>query len=470
MLQCAAGYSGVQNEVYSKVCSGATNALTQKALAEATASFETQAGLTWCKRAVNSSPSTAWARQASFAACKEGQLAEDSVGGAICLQCNATSTRLHRSWSISLMQSSQTLKSKEMIPADRKDAALPGVGNMSVFPNQGLSLLATSAQPHTATRNRTHNRTQIPATAHTDAHTTAHATTHTHNYAPRLLACKQYGSIHWLAWLALAVGAVFVFSLISVAAYKFTDAKGEVHHSREAGAVTYVREGSRKLTSSKLLPASKSSLASSHRLTPLTVASGDSPVLCPDLVVPAICECVLRVDLKRAAFEAMAVKDSHGNPILRVSVRGSKARQAACPNEDRRVLLTTVEGFVLAQCVGSHQVDGEFHMFRADGELFGRVWQSEPRSYGAGGREREVYTLRSVVGAEWFFGACFSQEMIDITDAKGKLLAMLRPEPDGIEMPSQQSSDDKNVSWLRVASSTDVAIVLCGIFTITKLM
>jgi len=216
---------------------------------------------------------------------------------------------------------------------------------------------------------------------------------------------------------------------------------------------------------SEQCPSSSSSIEM-HRL------SSDANVfLCPQLVVPASCECSFRLNLKPARMTPAVITDVDGNTVMHVSIHGSASSQAASLCNARRVLLTTEGSGILAQCKNSELVDGEFHLLREDGQLFGKLWQTATESCGPGGNERKIYKVRSITGAEWHFESTLPQLTLDVTDSNGRLLALLRPEANSPEMPSQHSFDvDSHASLVRVAPHVDVSIVLCGFLTISNLM
>eukprot|EP00419_Tripos_fusus_P084024 CAMPEP_0172934440 /NCGR_PEP_ID=MMETSP1075-20121228/221012_1 /TAXON_ID=2916 /ORGANISM="Ceratium fusus, Strain PA161109" /LENGTH=482 /DNA_ID=CAMNT_0013795793 /DNA_START=57 /DNA_END=1504 /DNA_ORIENTATION=- len=337
-----------------------------------------------------------------------------------------------------------------------EDVGLPGNINRTAarviarFPNQGLNQLATSMD-------------MVARLAH-----------------------KRLG-IHWWAWLPLAVGIVIVCCLAAIATLSSRTPRKEVRPAQVAGNAKHVHEGKTQplkqknpashslLTSLSLAsPPSKRSLtASSSSMNLNQLESDDILWLCPDLLVPKACECNVSVDLKPAPSATTSVTDATGNKVMLVSVQGSTSNQATFPRDARRVVLTTEEGYVLAQCRGSQQVDGEFHLLRADGELFAKLWQSESQSRGPDLKEHLVYTVRCPTGAEWHFRRDLPQLTFDVTDSAGRVLAMSRPEADprSPERPKQHSVGvNSHVSRVRVASLMDVSVVICGFLTISNLM
>lgn len=390
-------------------------------------------------------------KEVSFKIPTGGHPSGDCVGDAGSLRLDSTLT-----WAdAGLVQSRMSLGRKSHDVHD-EDAGLPGVDSRAASrvlawsPSQRLSQIAASI--HTAAK-LARDRMDVP----------------------------------W--WLWLFIAAVLICFLASIATMDLPTQRKEIIPAQAASAGKHIHKGrthlqeqgntlsSGVLTSASLSPLSKKSLTLPHTCSstdPPRLASDDIPCLCPEMVVPATCECVLRVALKPVAFVPVAVMDTDGNQVLRVSIQGSKSSQAASPCDSRRVVLTTDDGFIVAQCRGSQQVDVEFHMLRTDGELFGKLWQCETKSCSNDSRECTVYTL-SMAGAEWRFAGSVAEEKMEVTDSEGRLLAMLRPEtgPGGRSpmMPNQDSFDDNGqVCLLRVASHADVSIVLCGLLTIANLM
>jgi len=420
--------NGIQTDAFSEILSVGINIETLK--------NETQAGLT---------------SQASFVVDMERRFSGDCVGNANNLKCGAAPI---------LVQARTLLQSKMFFDhgnhdVDEENVGLPGIANKKT-----PRVLAWSPSP---------NLNQLATYVDTAAK----------------LAHQRLG-VHWWAWLPLATGAVLVFSFALIAAIDSHTQRREVHLAHAACAGKGLSEGRTQplehgnpasfslLTSpSAPLVLSKQTLRSSSSTVPLTQAPDDGPFLCPELAVPATCECILRLNLKPAPFTPAVVMDADGNSVMRVSIQGSTFSQAAFPCDARRVLLTTEEGYILAQCRGSQRVDREFYLLRADGEIFGKLWQTETQSCGPDGKEHTVYTVRYITGTEWHFRGFVPQLTLDVTDSAGRLLAMSRPEadPGSPEMPSQHLLEvNGHVSWVRVASLMDVSIVLCGLLTITNLM
>mmetsp|Transcript_101545 Transcript_101545/g.201687 ORF Transcript_101545/g.201687 Transcript_101545/m.201687 type:complete len:506 (+) Transcript_101545:93-1610(+) len=320
------------------------------------------------------------------------------------------------------------------------------------------------------------------------------------------LVHKRLG-VHWWAWLALAIGASFCCFFASTATTGLYTQRREVHSAQAANAGKHIHGG----RTQPLKQSHPPSLSCSLPLPPLPLHSTQAPLfaapfsqlastsvphsqaalfpkssssimmqrqdsdaglfLCPQLVVPTNCECSLRLNLKPARMTPAVITDVDGNTVMHVSIHGSASSQAASLCNARRVLLTTEGSGILAQCKNSELVDGEFHLLREDGQLFGKLWQTATESCGPDGKEYRIYKMRSVTGAEWHFGGILPQLTLDVTDATGGLLALSRPEADSPEMPSQRSFDaDCHVSWVKVTSNVDVSIVLCAFLAISNLM
>jgi len=145
-------------------------------------------------------------------------------------------------------------------------------------------------------------------------------------------------------------------------------------------------------------------------------------------VVPANCECSLRLNFKRARMTPVAITDADGNKVLHVSIQGGASSQAASPCNARRVLLTTAQGCILAQCKSTEQVNGDFHLLRAGRQLFAE--QTAFDSCGPDGKENRIYKVRLVTGAEWHFGGTLPQLTLDVIDSMAMLLTLSWPQAD----------------------------------------
>jgi len=168
--------------------------------------------------------------------------------------------------------------------------------------------------------------------------------------------------------------------------------------------------------------------------------------LCPDFVVPASCECNLRVPAKAVKGSSFDVTELDGQKVMQINFQKQGGQQL--------IVLTSKSGDVLAQCGPAPDTPGEFHLLRAHGEYFGKLVQ---------GNSRDEYSVRTPSGAELTFrGAAFN---VDIVDTWGRLLATTEP-----EIGSGTSSPGNEACVLRVAPLTDVSLVICGLLIVNHLM
>lgn len=168
--------------------------------------------------------------------------------------------------------------------------------------------------------------------------------------------------------------------------------------------------------------------------------------LCPELVVPASCECNLRVPAQVGVGNAIDVTDMNGYDVM----RNILLKQGG----QRQILLTTGSGDILAKCIPAPGTCGEFHLLRAHGEYFGKLVQASAP---------DEYSIQTASGAELTMKG--SGHTLKITDPWGKLLAMTEPET------RDTASSSRNEAYLlRVAPLMDVSIVMCSLLIVTHLM
>lgn len=200
-------------------------------------------------------------------------------------------------------------------------------------------------------------------------------------------------------------------------------------------------------------------------------------VFCPDLIVPAGCECILCVPVKpvnkNSPFE---VTDANGNVVLGVQERilsphsgrpsaANRAQYSAsdAPKSMRRLVVCTAAGDLLAQCcaVVPSQPPGEydsveFHLLRASGDYFATLSR--------GASTHDQFGLQSLSGQHLHFWGSFGSQYhaMNITDDEGKLIATT-------EACSVVFDGSCEYYRLRVAPLTDVGLVLCSLLCIEHL-
>merc|ERR550514_1708935 len=196
--------------------------------------------------------------------------------------------------------------------------------------------------------------------------------------------------------------------------------------------------------------------------------------LCPGLVVPARSECYLAVrtavtaHTRQVEFEVL---DLAGKPVLRVEVTPHMQTSRPWPAQLLRsptVVLKTLSSTqdtpasTLAYCCsvakeedsaqGGHRRN--VYIYRADDELFAHLMKDEARN-------RYVMTSGRL-GLQLLFDGVFSEHCVSVTNEKNDLLAATEPHPMEFDL-------DNKYYKLRVASSVDVGLVLCGLLAIDQI-
>lgn len=161
--------------------------------------------------------------------------------------------------------------------------------------------------------------------------------------------------------------------------------------------------------------------------------------LCPDLIVPHKCECVLVAPL-RPQSSSFEVTDMAGNVVLHVA-----RVESGC------LKLMAGYGEVLAQCA-MRPASQDFQLLRSEGELFASLVQTQAA---------DSYLLTTVAGSKLHIHGSLTQQDMQFTDDSGKLLA---------------KGDLCNVDFatggyyrLRVAPLFDVSLALCSLLCIDHL-
>jgi hypothetical protein len=198
------------------------------------------------------------------------------------------------------------------------------------------------------------------------------------------------------------------------------------------------------------------------RLNSLDAVEEVSKDFCPDLVVPANCECVLIVPVRSLPVE---VADAGGRIVLRAdsddmcgggSVRSSPV--SAGPPSHVRLLGET--GDVLAQCralpsQSRGPAAAEFQLLCATGRPFARLVAGGPSC-------KDRYTLETVHKAQLYFCGSFEHHAVNIMDSSNKLLATTEP-------CAATRAGGTSSYRLRVAPLADVGLVLCCLLSIEHL-
>lgn len=205
--------------------------------------------------------------------------------------------------------------------------------------------------------------------------------------------------------------------------------------------------------------------------SPERVADSDR-CLCPDLVVPPNCECILLVPTRSLEQGPVSVTDTHGNAVLSIEPRpvaaagssrmacrpvaacggGDSSPEAGSPQagaRSQRLVLKTIYGDLLAQCgpAPARPSPPEFHLLRATGEHFAKL------SCNAG---RDRCTLTTRAGSRLHFWGSPANHALNVAHSSGKICATTEPQ-------------NLHYYKLRVAPLMDVGLVLCGVLCIDHL-
>lgn len=231
-----------------------------------------------------------------------------------------------------------------------------------------------------------------------------------------------------------------------------------------------------------------------HRATTAAedALGSSSEPFCPDLVVPHHFECLLIIPVQKIRSGPFDVTDTNGSVVLQVNPRESSVafptdwalhsshsfgpgmsqasitstvphRGAAVALDKLRALtLTTTQGAVLAQCFPSNAatVPGargnvEFHLLRANSNrTFAWLRRNESQDY---------FVLTTVTGLCMRFSGSFEHYAVNVLDDHAKLLATTEACHVDFDAPGKYYR-------LRVASFTDIGLVLCSLLCINQLV
>jgi len=194
---------------------------------------------------------------------------------------------------------------------------------------------------------------------------------------------------------------------------------------------------------------------------------------CPDLVVPSGCECILKVPTATLSRGPFNVTDVSDNAVLHVESRVLNVRPSIVPGgrdaeqrQQHRLVLTTEDGTIMAQCGPSLTQARECVLLRAAGDHFAKIT----------GTEEKAYTLTTRTGLKLFFWGSFEDYAMNVIDSSGRLIAKtgniseIPASGENITAAAAQSSQGAPIYRLRVAPLMDVGLVLCGLLCIQHLM
>jgi len=188
-------------------------------------------------------------------------------------------------------------------------------------------------------------------------------------------------------------------------------------------------------------------------LTPL-----EDHYFCPDLVVPAGCECILLVPTKLRGSETQHITDSNGSIVLSVTASDTG------PSVRRK--LVAGNNVTLAECgrarsslPGDTRSVIEFELISASGEVWAQI-SYEPRQ---GAEDRCVITTKNEQQLHMFGSVRYNA--LNMTDVQGGLLATTEPVVEQGPLGEPPGSTCR----LRVAPLADVGLVLCALICLQHL-
>lgn len=250
-----------------------------------------------------------------------------------------------------------------------------------------------------------------------------------------------------IAMSALSGGLWSVFSVILIAAFVTL-------------AVVYHEALRKRLSSFLGRPAQGSSLDSKVPLVP-----GGSTDFCPELVVPAGCECILIVPSRPRRGEPYGITDNNGSTVLTVADEVNPS----CPTPRR--LLLAEDGVVLARC-GRAQSSLPSSMPNAiDFELVsskGDVWAELSYQPREGSEEQDKCTIKSKTGRQFTVAGSVRHNALNFTDGpdgQGGLLATTEP----VRTAGPLGHAPGTIFRIRIAPQADVGLVLCALICLQHL-
>jgi len=188
-------------------------------------------------------------------------------------------------------------------------------------------------------------------------------------------------------------------------------------------------------------------------LTPL-----EDHYFCPDLVVPAGCECILLVPTKLKGSETQHITDSNGSIVLSVTASdtGPSVRRKLVAGSN----VTLPEcGRARSSLPGNTLSVIEFELISASGEVWAQI-SYEPRQ---GAEDRCVITTKNEQQLHMVGSVRYNA--LNMTDVQGGLLATTEPVVEQGPLGEPPGSTCR----LRVAPLADVGLVLCTLICLQHL-
>lgn len=182
------------------------------------------------------------------------------------------------------------------------------------------------------------------------------------------------------------------------------------------------------------------------RVSALSAVSVSSN-LCPELVVPPNCECIVAVPLCPAPPHGLKITDLAGTFILRV------VNDATGSGGTKGFVVQSEPGIVLARCHASPGDEHEFHVYRGNGDYFATFVPDDAKN---------GFRLQTIGGESLLFWGNFDTLSVNVTDMTGQLIALS-------EMITPQFEHVGEFYSLRVSPRTDVGLLLCCFFCVSHL-
>jgi len=182
--------------------------------------------------------------------------------------------------------------------------------------------------------------------------------------------------------------------------------------------------------------------------------------LCPTLIVPEECECLIAIPIRpltKPAHGPLTVMDMSGRPVVRIRVQqgevpaslGHHSRPGAAATTASVLLLESLEGERFAECRATPLQ--EFAVCRPSGERYATLSPSAARN---------KFRLLLRDGGEVTFSGHLQEHTINVVDSEKRCLAMTEKCTVDFE-----SSGGQYYS-ARLAPGSDVGMLVCGLLCI----
>jgi len=189
---------------------------------------------------------------------------------------------------------------------------------------------------------------------------------------------------------------------------------------------------------------------------------------CADLVVPAGCECILKVPTASLSQGPFHVTDVHDNAVLHIEPSALNVGHWTDAEQrgQHRLVLTTEFGTIMAQCGPSLTQARECDLLRAEGDHFAKITCAEEKAY----------TLTARTGLKLFFWGSIESYTMNVIDRSGRIVAKtgniseIPASGETNSVATSQSLVEAPIYRVRVAPLMDVGLVLCGLLCIQHIM